>query len=146
MKWRVAQPGPVKTRSNITCHSMTAINICRTFARLWTHKKHPFLALTGELWGVSCDYFEGNCLRYNGTALYTSQVYVSTRRGNWLLKRTTPSGMPGDIEFGTRFLACINHYAPNTVNDIVEKRCLAEFDHEKYGLRPSHRSVLVPPQ
>ena len=30
----------------------------------------PYLALTGELWGVYYENFEENWLRYNGTALY----------------------------------------------------------------------------
>ena len=29
----------------------------------------PYLALTGELWGVSYENFEENWPRYNGTAL-----------------------------------------------------------------------------
>ena len=30
----------------------------------------PYLALTGELWGVCSEHFKENSLRYNGTALY----------------------------------------------------------------------------
>ena len=30
----------------------------------------PYLALTGEPWGVSCEDFGENWPRYNGTALY----------------------------------------------------------------------------
>ena len=33
-------------------------------------KDNPYLALTGELWGVFCEYVWENWLRYNGTALY----------------------------------------------------------------------------
>ena len=33
-------------------------------------KDIPYLALTGELWGVFCEYFWENWPRYNGTALY----------------------------------------------------------------------------
>ena len=33
-------------------------------------KDNPCLALTGELWGVYCEYFGENWPRYNGTALY----------------------------------------------------------------------------
>ena len=33
-------------------------------------KDTPYLALTGELWGVFCEYFFENLLRYNGTELY----------------------------------------------------------------------------
>ena len=33
-------------------------------------QKTPYLALTGELWGVFSEYFLENWPRYNGTALY----------------------------------------------------------------------------
>ena len=33
-------------------------------------KDAPYLALTGEVWGVFCDDFEENRLCYNGTTLY----------------------------------------------------------------------------
>ena len=33
-------------------------------------KDTPYLALTGELWGVCCEYLWENWPRYNGTALY----------------------------------------------------------------------------
>ena len=36
-------------------------------------KDTPCLALTGELWGVFCEYLWENWPRYNGTALY---IYV----------------------------------------------------------------------
>ena len=35
-----------------------------------TTKDTPYLALTGELWGVFCEYLRENQPRYNGTALY----------------------------------------------------------------------------
>ena len=33
-------------------------------------KDTPYLALTGEIWGVFCEYFWENSPRYDGTALY----------------------------------------------------------------------------
>ena len=33
-------------------------------------KDTPYLALTGDLWGVFCEYLWKNWPRYNGTALY----------------------------------------------------------------------------
>ena len=36
-------------------------------------QKTPYLALTGELWGVFCEYLWENWLHYNGTALYLKQ-------------------------------------------------------------------------
>ena len=36
----------------------------------------PYLALTGELWGVYCEDFGENLPRYNGTALYDDIKYI----------------------------------------------------------------------
>ena len=43
---------------------------CRTWIRVWNRKSTPYLALTGELWGVFCENFGENWSRYNVTALY----------------------------------------------------------------------------
>ena len=37
-------------------------------------KDIPYLALTGELWGIFCEYLWENLPRYNGTALYVKFV------------------------------------------------------------------------
>ena len=45
-------------------------------------KVTPYLVLTGELWGVFCEDFEGIWRRYNGTAKYSElqisvvQIYI----------------------------------------------------------------------
>ena len=43
----------------------------------------PYLALTGELWGVYCEGFEGNWPRYNGTALYVPWAQYSRVHISW---------------------------------------------------------------
>ena len=57
-------------RSNIIrCY----MNYCRNWGRIsirwWVHKRHPYLALTGELWGVFANIWP----RDNGAALYYAQ-------------------------------------------------------------------------
>ena len=42
-------------------------------------KGTPYLALTCELWGVFCEDFEKNWLRYNGIALYHEAVELFTQ-------------------------------------------------------------------
>ena len=42
-----------------------------------TTKDTPYLALTGELWGVFCEYLWENQLCYNGTALYLSSWWFT---------------------------------------------------------------------
>ena len=39
----------------------------------------PHLTLTGELWGVCCEDFGENWLRYNGTALYLESFIVKDK-------------------------------------------------------------------
>ena len=40
-------------------------------------KDTPYLALTGELWGVFCEYLWENWPRYNGNTLYMVLLTVS---------------------------------------------------------------------
>ena len=41
------------------------------YVALWTHKDTPYLALSGELWGVFYEYFNRNWLCYKGFLLYS---------------------------------------------------------------------------
>ena len=49
-------------------------NDCRNSGKIsircWIHKRHPYLTLMGELWGVVCEYLLENGLCYNSTALH----------------------------------------------------------------------------
>ena len=47
-----------------------------------TTKDTPYLALTGELWGVFCEYLWENQPRYNGTALYFPRGYLELFHSN----------------------------------------------------------------
>ena len=52
--------------------------------RCYIKKDTPYLALTGELWGVFCEDFGENWPRYNGTALYVGHdpvIYSSHALG-----------------------------------------------------------------
>ena len=42
----------------------------------------PYFTLTGELWGVFCEYIAENWPRYNGTALYFVVSNVFADYGN----------------------------------------------------------------
>ena len=44
----------------------------RISIRCWIHKSHT---ITGELWGVFCEYLWQNWPRYNGTALYLYLIW-----------------------------------------------------------------------
>ena len=63
-------------------------------SNFWLTTDTPYLALTGELWGVYYENFEENWPRYNGTVLYQVNLnhmnffstFVKTERTNHLLK------------------------------------------------------------
>lgn len=66
---------------------------------------------------------------------HAKQVYLSTRRGAWVLSRLSGGGKPFDMAFSTRFTS----YFPLSLNKLViEANCNQRFCHNSYGLRPSH--------
>ena len=48
----------------------------RISIRCWIHKRDPIPCLTGELWGVFCEYLWENWQHYNGTAMYYAVAYI----------------------------------------------------------------------
>ena len=65
------QSSVVITRSNLSrYHTQHCDYSSRTWNRLGAHNRHPYLALTGELWGVYCEHIGANWPPYNGIALY----------------------------------------------------------------------------
>ena len=76
------QSSAVIARSNITWY---CIHHCSDWDKvqitIWYHKKYiPYLALTGELWGVFCKNLGENWSGYNDTAVYTAMAYHSDGR------------------------------------------------------------------
>ncbi|XP_058394941.1 flavin-containing monooxygenase 5 [Diceros bicornis minor] len=70
------------------------------------------------------------------------QVFLSTRRGAWILNRVGDNGLPFDVLFLSRlkrFLAKI--CGESLVNTYMEKKVNQRFDHEMYGLKPKHRPL-----
>ena len=47
------------------------------YVALWTHKRHPYLALSGELWSVFYEYVNRNWSCYRGFLLYLTLKYVT---------------------------------------------------------------------
>jgi len=65
-----------------------------------------------------------------------SQVYISTRRGAWVISRMGFWGLPADAMANNRFLFSL----PLPMLDwSVQKMANFRFDHESYGLKPAHR-------
>ncbi|XP_068808056.1 flavin-containing monooxygenase 5-like [Struthio camelus] len=68
------------------------------------------------------------------------QVFLSTRRGAWILNRVGDQGYPIDIILTTRMKTFLSKLlTPSMVSDWAEKRLNERFDHSHYGLKPKHR-------
>ncbi|XP_002740302.1 flavin-containing monooxygenase 5-like [Saccoglossus kowalevskii] len=68
----------------------------------------------------------------------TSQVFLSTRRGTWVIFRIADSGLPGDFVGVRRY---ISEWLPESMLvGILEKMMNKRFDHALFGLLPKHRA------
>uniref|UniRef100_A0A8C4V086 Flavin-containing monooxygenase n=1 Tax=Falco tinnunculus TaxID=100819 RepID=A0A8C4V086_FALTI len=68
------------------------------------------------------------------------QVFLSTRRGAWILNRVGDQGYPIDVIFTTRMKAFLKKLlSPSIVCHLAENQLNARFDHSHYGLKPKHR-------
>ncbi|KAM4651733.1 flavin-containing monooxygenase 5-like isoform 1-T3 [Discoglossus pictus] len=68
------------------------------------------------------------------------QVFLSTRRGSWILNRVADYGYPLDMLGLTRFFNTLKHALPmSLVNWAGETKMNKRFDHTNYGLKPKHR-------
>ncbi|XP_078074226.1 flavin-containing monooxygenase 5-like [Mustelus asterias] len=66
---------------------------------------------------------------------HAKQVFLSTRRGAWIVNRVAVRGLPGDVLFNSRINTCVplsfaTWYAERDTN--------LRFNHANYGLQPSH--------
>lgn len=66
---------------------------------------------------------------------HAKKVYLSTRRGAWVLSRLGKDGMPGDQAHITRFL---NMFPRSFIEQDVMKKVNARFNHANFGLAPKH--------
>ncbi|GLD50546.1 dimethylaniline monooxygenase [N-oxide-forming], partial [Lates japonicus] len=66
-------------------------------------------------------------------------LYLSTRRGAWILNRVGDNGMPLDLLFN-RAVNCLQTVLPFSVFcGLGESRLNQRFDHGLYNLKPKHR-------
>ncbi|XP_028259363.1 dimethylaniline monooxygenase [N-oxide-forming] 5-like [Parambassis ranga] len=69
----------------------------------------------------------------------TKQLYLSTRRGAWVLNRVGENGLPIDLLFN-RVVAMVKAVIPFRVFcSLGENRLNQRFDHALYNLKPKHR-------
>ncbi|XP_072771209.1 flavin-containing monooxygenase 5-like isoform X3 [Nerophis lumbriciformis] len=70
---------------------------------------------------------------------FAEQVYMSTRRGAWVMRQVSDDGMPVDMKNKTRFSHILFQLFPkNFFNWLGEKKLNAMYDHTMYALKPSH--------
>ena len=71
-----------------------------------------------------------------------SQVFLSTRRGAWILNRVGDYGYPFDIVLSSRFNSLLKKIVgQSAASRYLEKKINQRFNHEMFGLKPKHRYV-----
>ncbi|NWZ96840.1 FMO5 monooxygenase, partial [Nesospiza acunhae] len=74
------------------------------------------------------------------------QVFLSTRRGSWVLHRVADNGYPFDFSYLSRFMQLVQNLVPSSIlNFFMEWKLNARFDHTLYGLKPKHRILDTHP-
>ncbi|XP_019386304.1 PREDICTED: dimethylaniline monooxygenase [N-oxide-forming] 5-like isoform X2 [Crocodylus porosus] len=74
------------------------------------------------------------------------KVFLSTRRGAWILNRVGDEGYPMDIVLSSRLNAVLKEFLTTSmVNKWAEQRLNARFSHSHYGLQPTHRILSQHP-
>ncbi|NXT78386.1 FMO5 monooxygenase, partial [Zapornia atra] len=68
------------------------------------------------------------------------QVFLSTKRGTWVMHRVAEGGFPFDFSYISRFIQLLRSLLPDSVTSfLLERKLNARFDHALYGLQPQHR-------
>ncbi|XP_051866948.1 flavin-containing monooxygenase 5-like [Pristis pectinata] len=66
---------------------------------------------------------------------HAKQVFLSTRRGAWIINRVAERGYPADMMYICR----INNLLASPLTALfIQKSLNSRFDHANYGLQPSH--------
>lgn len=75
-----------------------------------------------------------------------SQVFLSTRRGAWIINRVGKNGYPVDMILTSRLFNVLRHVLPESmVCNLMEDGLNKRFNHNNYGLQPKHRIVSQHP-
>ncbi|KAL8591585.1 hypothetical protein ACOMHN_055552 [Nucella lapillus] len=70
------------------------------------------------------------------------QVYMSTRRGCWVLSRSAGWGVPADMLANSRLMSSLPSWL---LQWLVEKQANHRMDHHRLGLTPRHRLLGAHP-
>ncbi|GFU29827.1 dimethylaniline monooxygenase 5 [Trichonephila clavipes] len=70
----------------------------------------------------------------------TKKVYLSSRRGAWILPRVGPNGLPLDVVYLKRWVHLLCRLLPyKFICYVTEKQISERLDHDLYNLKPKHR-------
>ncbi|XP_075895643.1 flavin-containing monooxygenase 5-like [Nelusetta ayraudi] len=69
----------------------------------------------------------------------TKQLYLSTRRGTWVLNRAAVNGLPRDMQNSRRLMMMRKFLPFGLACSMFERRLNQRFDHSLYNLKPAHR-------
>ncbi|GIY00782.1 flavin-containing monooxygenase 5 [Caerostris darwini] len=74
------------------------------------------------------------------------QVYLSTRRGSWIMSRVGDNGKPYDLDFTSRKNMILEKFISyETKSKLFEQKLDEKFDHAAYNLKPKHRFFSAHP-
>ncbi|CAD5206400.1 unnamed protein product [Bursaphelenchus okinawaensis] len=72
------------------------------------------------------------------SARVAKQVYLSTRKGGYVLNKVGPFGYPIDAFLNRRVISWVRRIAPAFYSWAAERYTNIMFNHKKYGLQPKH--------
>ncbi|XP_050404396.1 flavin-containing monooxygenase 5-like [Patella vulgata] len=68
-----------------------------------------------------------------------SQVFLSTRRGSWIMNRVSDNGLPGDMNLFNRLAVLMLQKLPlSIINGLITGILNKRFDHAAYSIKPEH--------
>ncbi|XP_072130342.1 flavin-containing monooxygenase 5-like isoform X4 [Mobula birostris] len=70
---------------------------------------------------------------------HAKQVFLSTRRGTWVINRVAERGYPVDMMYNRRFY---NLFFSTLTTSLIQRMLNNRFDHANYGLQCTHRIYL----
>ncbi|XP_077878429.1 dimethylaniline monooxygenase [N-oxide-forming] 2-like isoform X4 [Ictidomys tridecemlineatus] len=92
------------------------------------------------------EYFRIFAKKFDLLKYIQFQVFISTRKGSWVLSRISEDGYPWDSVFHTRFSSMLRNVLPRAiVKWMLEQQMNRWFNHENYGLQPENKYLLKEP-
>lgn len=79
------------------------------------------------------------------TSRVANQVYLSTRRGGYVLNKVSLFGLPADAFLNRRVVSWVRQWLPSLYSSMAEAYTNFVFDHDAYGLQPKHRITQQQP-